>query len=131
MAATVKSYSGYGNALTGLSMISNKLWLRPAHSQSTQFAGVANYLPVGDAACAFDPIFDGAGFADLGCQAARLIANEADSGLSAATQLSYQQDIAQQFQQYSALKQLFYGKEKRWPHSAFWQRRQQAAPAVA
>ncbi|MEI5637658.1 MULTISPECIES: lysine-epsilon-oxidase maturase LodB [unclassified Pseudoalteromonas] len=119
--------------LAGLSMIGNKLWLRPAHSQSTQFAQVANYLPVGDAACAFDPISSmGLGFAmTSGCQAARLIANEADSGLSAATQLSYQQDIAQQYQQYSALKQLFYGKEKRWPHSAFWQRRQHAAPAVA
>ncbi|QZO14856.1 lysine-epsilon-oxidase maturase LodB [Pseudoalteromonas piscicida] len=114
-------------------MVDENLWIRPAGSHFSSFAHLKNYLPVGDAACAFDPISSmGLGFAmTSGCQAAAIIGNTKTSHAFMHSSKVYQQDLAHQFDQYLALKQQFYNKEKRWCDAPFWFKRQQLINQVA
>jgi len=81
------------------------------------------WIAAGDAACAFDPLASlGIGYAlTSGIQAAR-IADEwlrGENGLAAA----YADDIARHAAVNSAQSRDIYSGERRWPSSAFWQRR--------
>ncbi|MCF6439532.1 lysine-epsilon-oxidase maturase LodB [Pseudoalteromonas luteoviolacea] len=117
----------------GATCVNDNVWVRPAGTHFNRFMDINNYLPVGDAACAFDPISSmGLGFAmTSGCQAASIIGNSLTSTDFERRRTIYQQDLEQQFAQYLTLKQQFYSKEQRWPNSPFWSRRQQQVENVA
>lgn len=119
--------------IEGMTLIDDSVWVRPAGSHFCKFAQLKNYLPVGDAACAFDPISSmGIGFAiTSGCQAARIIGNSLSEANFAVQSKSYQQDLSTQFNQYLTLKQQFYCKEQRWQNAPFWSVRQQYMNQVA
>jgi flavin-dependent dehydrogenase len=82
-----------------------------------------NWLAVGDAALAFDPL------------SAQGVHKAMESGLRAAQSISdrwsgddsavqdYARDIDHRFDRYLHLRQAYYAQEKRWPDSTFWQRR--------
>lgn len=101
-----------------------KPWVRNACSQILTGELPQNFVAVGDAACAFDPISSmGIGFAlSSGCQAAITILNQSNDILKNTFAL-YQQDLHHIFNDYQATHQQIYNKEQRWRHSEFWQRR--------
>jgi flavin-dependent dehydrogenase len=110
-------------------------WVRPAYSQSTAFETLPNFLAIGDAACAFDPISSmGIGFAlSSGCHAASLITaslTEADCNQQQLTK-QFQIDLDNQFNHYLTLRQQFYQQEGRWQQAPFWQRRQATTRTVS
>lgn len=112
------------DSLQGATLSAEKLWVRNACSQLVSGKLPNNFLAVGDAACAFDPISSmGIGFAlSSGCQAAiTIIYHEADS--SGESFALYQQDLQHIFDNYLATRQTIYGKEQRWSESTFWRRR--------
>lgn len=119
--------------IEGMTLIDGSVWVRPAGSHFCKFTQLKNYLPVGDAACAFDPISSmGIGFAiTSGCQAARIIGNSLSEANFAVQSKYYQQDLSTQFNQYLTLKQQFYCKEQRWQNAPFWSARQQYMNQVA
>ncbi|NQZ27882.1 MAG: tryptophan 7-halogenase [Colwellia sp.] len=104
-------------------------WSRPAFSQITMADNVNNFLAIGDAACAFDPISSmGIGFAfSSACHGANAIIaqlnpNNSDPKSNQAIK-QYNLDLKSQFDNYRLLKQKFYQQELRWPQAPFWQRR--------
>ena len=112
------------DSLQGATLSADKLWVRNACSQLVSGKLPNNFLAVGDAACAFDPISSmGIGFAlSSGCQAAiTIIHHEGDSSDEAFA--LYQQDLQHIFDDYLATRQTIYDKEQRWLESAFWRRR--------
>jgi flavin-dependent dehydrogenase len=82
-----------------------------------------NWLAVGDAAIAFDPLSaQGVHKAlDSGLRAAQSIKDQC-SGDHSALQ-AYARDVDDSFRSYLRLRQAYYTQERRWPHSTFWQRR--------
>jgi flavin-dependent dehydrogenase len=82
-----------------------------------------NWLAVGDAAIAFDPLSaQGVDKAmESGLRAAQSI-NDHWSGDESARQ-DYARDVDHRFDSYLQLRQAYYAQEKRWPDSIFWQRR--------
>ena len=114
------------NRIEGLEPIENNLWIRPAGTHFNHFSRISNYLPVGDAACSFDPISSmGLGFAMAsGCQAAAIIGNSKTPNMFIKSAHQYQNDLKNQFQHYLTLKEQFYNKEQRWQDASFWQKRQ-------
>lgn len=102
-------------------------WSRPAFSQISMADNVSNFLAIGDAACAFDPISSmGIGFAfSSACHGANAIMDQLNSNNSTDNQAikQYNLDLKNQFDNYRLLKQQFYQQEQRWPQSPFWQRR--------
>ncbi|RAJ24640.1 tryptophan 7-halogenase [Pedobacter cryoconitis] len=98
-------------------------WVRNAFSQLTDSSSRSNFLAIGDAAAAFDPISSmGIGFAvSSACNAARAVdyffSGNAD-GIK-----SYQQDIKSIFNQYLDLRKQYYRTEQRWAEEPFWERR--------
>jgi len=97
-------------------------------SQMDRIAG-KNWLAVGDAAAAFDPL------SSQGIQSALT------SGLRAAQSVerylngdrvalpSYASWVNKNFAEYLLIRNRFYRRELRWPRSLFWQRRQIGMPA--
>lgn len=108
----------------GAAICSNKPWVRNAASQITDFSSCKNFIAVGDAVSAFDPISSmGIGFAiSTACQAASLIANNLTRNTIDAF-ASYQLDITNHFNSYLETRNKFYQHECRWPKSDFWTRR--------
>lgn len=100
-----------------------EVWVRNAFSQVSDSTARANFIAVGDAAAAFDPISSmGIGFAlSSGCHAARAI-GQAQAGDQAAV-ATYQRDIEGIFRNYLETKSQFYNKERRWRDTVFWERR--------
>lgn len=98
-------------------------WVRNAFSQLTDSTTKTNFLAVGDAAVAFDPISSmGIGFAvSSACHAARAI-NYFFDGDSSYIQ-SYQLSLSDIFSNYLDLRKRYYSSERRWSDSPFWQRR--------
>ena len=99
------------------------LWTRNAFSQLNDFSQRENFLAVGDAAAAFDPLSSmGIGFAlSSAIQASRALL-ESDQGTIGAIN-GYQQDINRIYNDYQELQQQFYRKEQRWTAAPFWKRR--------
>lgn len=83
-----------------------------------------NWLAVGDAAAAFDPLSSQGVLVALksGLHAARAIEDYL-SGKSASLQ-DYATWVKKGFEEYLIVRDLFYNRERRWPASAFWRRRQ-------
>jgi flavin-dependent dehydrogenase len=85
------------------------------------------WVAVGDAAMTFDPLSSQGLRQAL---ASGIHAGEAVDGALAgeATALdAYSTRANDAFREYSRLRAVYYGREQRWPQSAFWQRRQAAA----
>lgn len=100
------------------------VWVRNAFSQISDATGFQNFLAIGDAAVAFDPISSmGIGFAlSSGCQAAVMISNEL-AGVAFLGTSVYQRDLSQNFSNYLSRRKTYYSQEKRWGDSDFWRRR--------
>ncbi len=109
--------------LSKAKVTSDKLWVRNAHTQVSDFKNLENFIAIGDAAVSFDPISSmGIGFSiSSACFAAKYIAHEIEKGFSKKD--IYQEDILKNYKQYHNIKKRYYREEKRWPTSIFWQRR--------
>ena len=94
-----------------------------ANSSRLDRAANGNWLAVGDAAMAFDPL-SGQGVykaLDWALRAAQSI-QEYSTGNNSALR-DYAFDVEKDFDTYLLVRRAFYAREKRWPQSAFWQRR--------
>jgi flavin-dependent dehydrogenase len=102
--------------------------LRPVAANSYRMDRVAgdNWLAVGDAAIAFDPLSSRGIYHALrsGLLAARTIKDCQLGGQSALEE--YALRARRDFETYLNMRAAVYGRERRWPSSAFWQRRQNA-----
>jgi flavin-dependent dehydrogenase len=110
--------------LKGASSLSTKPWVRNAATQISDSSTIDNFIAIGDAAAAFDPISSmGIGFAmTSACHAAKLIQEQLSTETKAES-LIYQENLFKNFENYLTIRQQFYQKEKRWLSSPFWQRR--------
>ena len=99
-------------------------WVRNAFTQISNSSECENFLAVGDAAAAFEPISSmGIGFAiSSACQATSIVQLELIERNQKRIE-TYQQDIIQNFNNYLKIRKQFYQKEKRWYNSDFWNRR--------
>jgi flavin-dependent dehydrogenase len=101
----------------------------PANSSGLDGMAGTNWLAVGDAAMAFDPLSSQGVCHALksGIQAAQSIHRQisGDEG----TRLEYVAWLEETFDRYVALRSYYYRKEQRWPASLFWIRRHAAVVA--
>src|SRR2546430_930289 len=83
----------------------------------------SNWLAVGDAAMAFDPLSSqGVSTAlEFGLRAAKSIQAHLQGGARAL--VDYAQAVRQSFENYLRVRDRYYGREQRWRHSAFCRRR--------
>ena len=82
-----------------------------------------NWLAIGDAAMAFDPL-SGQGVSKA-LQSGLRAAGSIDQYLTGNTSAlrDYAMAAEQDFDGYLLTRRIFYSREQRWPQSAFWQRR--------
>ena len=82
-----------------------------------------NWLAIGDAASAFDPLSSMGILKALsnGVAAAKVIARHLKDDKDAIA--AYVQDVKSEFDRYLRERQTFYARERRWPKSPFWHRR--------
>ncbi|ARV05235.1 hypothetical protein BTO04_00350 [Polaribacter sp. SA4-10] len=111
--------------LNNTETLTDKLWVKNAHTQISDVKNLENFIAIGDAAVSFDPISSmGIGFSiSSACFAAKYIAHNIEKGFSKTD--VYQEDILKNYKQYHDIKTRYYQEEKRWPTSIFWQRRNQ------
>jgi flavin-dependent dehydrogenase len=85
-----------------------------------------NWLAVGDAAMAFDPLSSQGVYKALetGFQAAEAVRHRLSGDAEAFPK--YAAQLEENFDRYLALKRYYYGRERRWPDSLFWKRRHAA-----
>lgn len=102
-----------------------QLWVRNAFSHLTDSSARNNFLPIGDAAAAFDPISSmGIGFAvSSACNAARAVEHFFSSDGDDTYIRTYQQDLKVIFENYLDLRKRYYRTEQRWANELFWERR--------
>ena len=95
--------------------LTSKLRIFAANSSRLNFAGGRNWVAVGDAAMAFDPL------------SSQGIYKAIESGLRVAQSTQEQwtgsSSLEQSFNDYLVTRAAYYAKERRWPNSLFWQRR--------
>lgn len=91
--------------------------LVPASSSCRAPVGGMDWLAVGDAAAALDPL---SGQGVIGALRGGLAAAAAVVAGSSAT---YAADVRLSFAAHLRLREDYYGRERRWPHSPFWRRR--------
>jgi Dehydrogenases (flavoproteins) len=106
----------------------SKLSIRPANTSWMEQPAGPNFLAVGDAAVAFDPLSSQGIYKALrgAIRTAEIIAEVRDGqhgGLE-----TYALELRNEFNQYLELRTAYYRLETRWPDSLFWQRRWQIAP---
>jgi flavin-dependent dehydrogenase len=101
-----------------------------ANSARTDLIAGRNWLAVGDAAAAFDPLSSQGVLVALksGLQAARAIEDHL-SGNSASLQ-DYAMWVKKGFEKHLTIRDRFYKREQRWPTSVFWHRRQAQPPGI-
>jgi flavin-dependent dehydrogenase len=98
--------------------------VRAANSYHMDSVVGSDWLAVGDAATAFDPLSSEGICKALqsGLRAAQAI-HEYLGGGGRVTMEKYAADIAKQVDVYMAKRVEYYSKEQRWPDSVFWRRR--------
>lgn len=101
--------------------------VRAANSSRLDCIVKKNWLAVGDAAIAFDPLSSQGVFKAIesGMRAAQAIHNNF-SGKSEALE-EYDLTVCEDFKRYLRKREFYYSQEKRWPQSVFWHRRRPAA----
>jgi flavin-dependent dehydrogenase len=100
------------------------LWIVSACSARLQDVTGPGWLAVGDAALSFDPI-SGQGVTwalESGLAAARAL--DASLRGDRRTLDDYAHRVGVEFREYLRARADYYGRERRWPASPFWQRRQ-------
>jgi 2-polyprenyl-6-methoxyphenol hydroxylase-like FAD-dependent oxidoreductase len=114
------------NRLAGADRSLDIIGLSAASCVARRVAG-ADFLAVGDAAAAVDPLSsDGLCNAlEDGTRAGYAIDAHFSGDLDALR--AYEQYVRQRFSEFSGQQRWIYGLERRWPSSRFWQRRQPAA----
>jgi flavin-dependent dehydrogenase len=106
------------------------LIVRPAASGRLDPAAGEDWLAVGDAASVFDPLSSQGIFKALrsGTFASYAIADRLlrgdDSGLQ-----RYRDYVREEFRSYLRARERYYGTERRWPASEFWNRRIRVRPS--
>lgn len=102
------------------------LWVRNAFSRLNCNYSRKNFLSVGDAALATDPLSSmGIGFAlTSGCNGARAILADYNGERQAIS--NYQNTLADIYDSFTKAKAQYYAAEKRWPDAPFWHRRNTA-----
>jgi flavin-dependent dehydrogenase len=94
-----------------------------ANSSRLDRVGDGNWLAVGDAAIAFDPLSGQGVYKALesAVQASESIHQYWTGNKSALR--DYEIAVRENFERYCLTRAAFYSKEKRWPRATFWQRR--------
>lgn len=107
-----------------IKLLTSRPWVRSAATQLSDASLINNFIAVGDAAAAFDPLSSmGIGFAmTSACHAAKLIQYQL-KGETVAQSILFQEDLCKNFDNYMRIRQQFYEKEKRWDTADFWKRR--------
>lgn len=102
---------------------SDNLIVVPANSSRLDRVVNRNWLAIGDAAMAFDPLSGQGVYLALesGLRASQSI-HEFWNGNNSAMR-DYSDMVDRDFERYLLSRATFYGKEKRWPHAIFWRRR--------
>lgn len=110
--------------LGGATFIAASLVSRVVSSFLLDRVAGARWLAVGDAASCFDPLSAQGIYKALadGIAGADAITSALATGSDLGT--DYQQAVEFCFAEYLANRNYFYGLERRWPDSPFWQRRQ-------
>ncbi|MGH9930046.1 MAG: hypothetical protein ACREA9_12600, partial [Pyrinomonadaceae bacterium] len=95
----------------------------PANSSRLDRSANGNWLAIGDAAMAFDPLSGQGVYKAL--QSALRAAEAIDQHLTGNTSAlpDYSTAVDQDFARYLSTRRLFYSREQRWPGSTFWKRR--------
>ena len=95
----------------------------PANSSRLDQSANGNWLAIGDAAMAFDPLSGQGVYKAL--QSASRAAEAIDQHLTGNTSAlaDYSAAINQDFERYLSTRRRFYSREQRWPGSTFWKRR--------
>ncbi|HEX6764120.1 MAG TPA: hypothetical protein VF103_01555, partial [Polyangiaceae bacterium] len=89
----------------------------------TEWDPGAGWLPVGDAALAFDPISsDGLCFALRSALEAAPVVESALAGSTDAL-VAYRRGLRDVYDQHIERRTALYGSEQRWPNSPFWSAR--------
>lgn len=101
---------------------------RVVSANSSRLAQTAdrNWLAVGDAAIAFDPLAGQGIYKALesGLLGAEVIKEHLSGNASTSSEIGdYVEARNRDFTQYLHLRHVFYARENRWPQSLFWQRR--------
>ncbi|NEO99915.1 MAG: NAD(P)/FAD-dependent oxidoreductase [Symploca sp. SIO2E9] len=105
------------------------LAVKPSHSHVLDRAVGEDWMAIGDAAIAFDPLSSmGVGHAiTCGCDAAvalvEYLINNEDRMLK-----QYQERLKLNFDNYLSIRHRYYALEQRWSDLPFWKRRTQSAP---
>ena len=94
-----------------------------ANSSRLDKLASTNWLAVGDAAMAFDPLSSQGVYKALetGFRVAEAIRDRLSGDAEAF--LKYAAKLKEHFDRYLALKAYYYSRERRWPDSLFWKRR--------
>ena len=89
-----------------------------------------NWLAVGDAAMAFDPLSSQGIYKALetGLQAAEAIRDRLSGDAEAC--LKYASKLKEHFKRHLAARAYYYSKERRWPDSLFWKRRHASTSSI-
>lgn len=98
-----------------------------ANSSHLDKAAGKNWLAIGDAAMAFDPLSSQGVYKALetGLQGAEAICNRLSGDAEAF--LKYAAQLEEHFDRYLAVRAYYYSKERRWLNSSFWKRRHAVA----
>jgi len=109
--------------------VEEPLIVRSAHSATLDQVCGTDWLAVGDAACAADPLAARGIHAALddGDRSGRLIAARLAGDPTAL--LAHQATVAARFEDYRAGREYFYRQEARWADAPFWIRRQARSAA--
>ena len=91
-------------------------------SRLDKFSG-KNWLAIGDAAMAFDPLSGQGIFKALQSAFEATEAIQQHLAGSRTALREYSVDARREFEAYKNKRSAYYSKEKRWPDSLFWQRR--------
>ncbi len=105
------------------------LAVKPAHSHILDRAVGDDWIAVGDAATAFDPLSSmGIGYAMTSGSHAAVALIEHLSSNKGGLLKEYQSGLERNFETYLKMRHMYYEMEKRWLEAPFWQRRTKLAP---
>ncbi|MFD3218346.1 NAD(P)/FAD-dependent oxidoreductase [Bacillus sp. BR_7a] len=116
----------YTQLRASFSLNEEKLAIRTAASSYLNKIVEEDWLSVGDAACAFDPLssFGIQKGLYMGEKLALTVNNYLQLGSFTILQ-KYENKVKEIFNSYILQRSMFYNLEQRWPHSEFWERRLQ------
>jgi flavin-dependent dehydrogenase len=103
--------------------LTDKVRMRNASTCRLDRVAGTNWIAVGDAACAFDPLAGNGILKALlsGIDSSdAIMPNESNQRNNLQT---YAEKTVAMFNDYLQERQRYYQKEQRWPHSSFWARR--------